>query len=69
MMEKAMERAERIAAARKADIVDAVAVELREALPGASVRKSDDEVSVTGRGLLKQWLDSANLRFIAGSLR
>ena len=69
MTEKAMERAARIADARKANVVDAVAAELGEILPGASVDTSADEVSVTGRGLLKQWLDSANLRFFADSLR
>ena len=69
MMEKAMERAERIASARKAGAVEAVATRLREALPSASVDTADDDVTASGRGLLKQWLDSANLRFFADSLR
>jgi len=69
MMEKAMERAERIADVRKADAVETVAARLREAIPGVSVDTTDDDVTVSGRGLLKQWLDSANLRFFTDSLR
>lgn len=69
MMEKAMERAKRIAEARKAAVVKSVADELRNHAPSATVETTGDDVSVIGRGLLKQWLDSANLRFFADNLR
>ena len=69
MMERALERAGQIAQARQASVVDAAAVKIGDALPGASVKVEGTDVAVTGRGLLKRWLASAELRFLASALQ
>jgi len=69
MMERLVERAAQLARARQASVADRVAASIRDAAPGASVEIDGDDVAVRGRGLLKRWLASAELRFLASTSR
>lgn len=69
MMERLIERGERLAEARQASAVEAVAEEFRDALPGETVEVDGSQVTIVGRGLLKQWLDRADLRFLSRTRR
>lgn len=69
MMERAMERARELAQTRQARALDAVAARIRETFPRASVTLETDAVTVSGRGLLGRWLQSAELRFLSSVLR
>ena len=69
MMERLTERGEQLARAGQDAAIEDVADAMREAAPGAAIEIDGDQVAVVGRGLLKQWLDSANLRFLTSKRR
>lgn len=65
MLDRLTERGEQIARMRQVQSADAIAESFRETLPGATVELDESQVTIVGRGLLKQWLESADLRFLS----
>lgn len=68
-MERLMKRVEVLARARLARAIASVADRVRAAAPSAAVSAGMDGVTVSGRGLLRRWLQSPELRFLGGAQR
>ncbi|MBV9529250.1 hypothetical protein [Sphingomonas sp.] len=69
MMEKAVERARQLGEARAQSVAEEVRDTVRAELPGQTVEVDGSDLVVTGHGLLRQWLQSADLRFLASRRR
>lgn len=69
MFERLAERGAQLAQARQAQAADGVAAAVGGMLPGASVSVEGTDVVASGTGLLRRWLNSAELRFLASAVR
>lgn len=63
-MRKLLAQAEIAAAEAQRDMVERCRDVVASALPQAAVEVSSDRLVVTGRDLLRNWLERAELRFI-----
>lgn len=63
-----VERIEQRASTTVSHALDAVEAAVAE-FPGINVRRDDDRLIVSGRGLVRRWLDDARVRFALRGLR
>ena len=69
MMGDLLQRGEALAVERQQQRLKAVAQQLRALFGSAAVEVDEDQVLMSGRGLVKRWLIDPNLRFLNGGLK
>jgi hypothetical protein len=69
MFERMIQRAQRLAEARRARRIEDAAVRLAEALSGVGVERVEEGVRLSGRGLRRRMALDAELRTIVERLR
>jgi hypothetical protein len=68
-MEKLLDRGQALASDGQQRKISDVAHQLRAMFGNAPVQVENDEVLVSGRGIMKRWLADPSLRFLAGGLK
>ena len=61
---KWLRRAEQVAEARAADLLDAAERTLGGLLPGARIERLSGELRISARSLARRWLADPSLRFL-----
>ena len=68
LFEKLQARAEHVAAVEARRAIDALAVQARE-YQGVEIEAGSTRLTLSGRGLMRRWLNDPALRFLARSKR
>ena len=68
-MKRLLERAAEIGRIVQRRKIDELGDLLRAAVPDANIERSGGQIVLSGRRLMRRWLNDASLRFVAGQLR
>lgn len=69
MMEKLLDRGQALARDAQRRKLGDVAGQLRSMFGASAVQIENDQVLISGRGIVRRWLADPNLRFLTGGLK